>query len=297
MNPKTVVPIDLSHPITEAGPCTFSRLNQQPSVSFHEGDSLGTFFMTSTVSNLGSNLCTHMDLAGHIVGGVDLPLVGEYPVSHFVGAAIVVDVRDKMAVLDAFFDANGRSTISPDDTVGWTAFLAALQELEISKLELTERVDRVRGGRHVQGVIFMCGNAPLWKPGRYNAYDYRYFFNVYLAEKAAQWLVSLGVTFVGIDAFQLEDPMINFRGDEAFLAKSSDLRREVIQRLGERELFSNHRTLLSNRVAIYENLKLGAELADTFGFFAGAPLNLQLAGMVDNAVCRPVFIPENGSAS
>lgn len=292
MNAKANDPIDLSHPITADGPCTFSRLNQPPTATFQEGDSLGTFFLTSVLHNLGSNLCTHMDLAGHIVtGGANLPLVGEYPVANFLGDAIIIDVRDKMAPLAPFFDENGRSIIAPTDVDGWSRFIAVLPLLEISKQELIERVERVRNGRDVRGVIFLCGNARFWKPGQYNANDYAYFFNVYLAEKAAQWLVGLGITFVGIDAFQLEDPMINFRGDEAFLAKAQELRRDVLERLGMRELYSNHRTLLSNQIAIYENLNLSPDLANRFGFFAGQPLNLQLPGLVDNAVCRPVFIP------
>lgn len=286
-------PMDLSHPITAAGPCTFVRTDQKPRATFQEGDSHGHFFLTSVLHDLPSNLCTHMDLKGHIVTSEGhLRMVGEYPVDHFIGEAVIIDVRDKMAALDRFFGPDGRSLVAPDDANAWGKFVETLSTLEISKLELMERVERLRQERELRGVIFFCDNARLWKPGKYNAVDYRYFFNVFLAERAAQWLVKLGVGFVGIDAFQLEDPIINFRGDESFLAKSPALRAEVLHRIDARRSYSNHRTLLSNEIAIFENLNLTPDLADTRGWFSGPPLNLHLDGLVDNALCRPVYCPE-----
>ena len=283
---------DLSHPITPDGPCTFVPNEHKPWATFEEGESHGFFFITSCLHNLPSNLSTHMDLPGHIVlGGQEPPMVGEQPLSSFSGRVIVLDVRDKLAEIGGYFDASGFCHLKPEDADSWNAFLKDCRSLEIDKDELIRRIDELNPTHEFDGVLFYCGNAGFWRPGhRSLATEYIYFYNVFLSDRAAQWLLRQGLRFVGIDSFQLEDPIINFRGDEAFAVRDEALRGYVKKRLSERELYSNHRTFLSAGVPIYENLNLGAEVAGKMGWFFGAPLNIRIPGVVDNALCRPVFL-------
>jgi kynurenine formamidase len=284
---------DLSHPITPEGSCRFAYENNAPNATFQEGESNGLNFVTSVLSPLASNVGTHMDLAGHIYPPCEnAPLVGEIPIDRFMGKAPVLDCRLKMKRLGAFFNASGMLKEELTDSAVFTGFVNCFQSLAISLRELVDMVGAKfaeQTGDPIKGVIFLCGNARYWKPGRHLAHQYRYFFNVFLEDDAARWLADQGISFVGIDSFQLEDPIINFRGDEAFVVGDARLRQFLLAKLNGKPLYSNHRTFLNSQIAIYENLNLAEELAGCTGEFVGPPLNIRLPGVNDNALCRPVF--------
>ena len=63
---KTI--IDISHPIRSSDPCSFGTSENIPEISYEEGESHGTFFITSRIDNLHSNTCTHIDFPGHLFG-------------------------------------------------------------------------------------------------------------------------------------------------------------------------------------------------------------------------------------
>jgi kynurenine formamidase len=130
---------DLSHPITSEGSCTFARTDARPAATFQEGDSHGYFFIASALHNLGSNLCTHIDFPGHTLGGAVKPkLVGEYSIEHFAGNVAILDFRDKMEAVRAFFSDDGKITSQLSDERSWEEFIDSLQELEISLHELCQ---------------------------------------------------------------------------------------------------------------------------------------------------------------
>jgi kynurenine formamidase len=99
--------------------------------------------------------------------------------------------------------------------------------------------------------------------------------------------VEARLSFVGVDSFQLEDPIINFNGLELPLALNQSARQFVKERLGSIERFSNHLALLGHDILIYENLRLPPEIRNRLINFHGVPLNMRLEGMNDNALVRP----------
>jgi kynurenine formamidase len=225
------------------------------------------------------------------VDGVKPKLVGEYDVDRFVGNVAILDFRHKMNAVRRYFNDDGIINIDVSDPAPWGSFIDTFKSLEVSLQELMAALNEFRL-ESLKGVLFLCGNAGYWKPGKYLAHQYIYFYNIYLTEEAVRWLAKQEIAFVGIDAFQLEDPIINFRGDEAFVARDPSLRRFLLAKLEAKTLFCNHSTLLSNDIVIYENLNLSESLAGKKGWFSGAPLNLQLPGVNDNGLCRPVLTTE-----
>jgi kynurenine formamidase len=248
------------------------------------------FFITSELNTFQSNICTHIDFPGHLreLDQTGVRTVGEYEIERFVGRAAILDVSHKMDPIRDYFDEKGSLAISPHEGSRMLAFLKALDELELSETDLDDLLTEAGVQlSDVRGVLFACGGTEFWRYASFESWQYVYFFNPFLSDGACKALVDANVSFVGVDAFQLEHPLINFRGDELPLVLNAPCREYVAAKLLEVINPSNHSLLLGNDIVIYENLRIPADLRGWVGKFAGPPLNLQLDGLGDNAPVRP----------
>jgi kynurenine formamidase len=288
--------VDLSHPITDKPSCSFSLVDRVPRVAFEEGDSHGMFFITSHIDNLGSNICTHIDFPGHLMslGPEENWMVGEYPLGRFVGPVLICDVSRLVEPVLSHFSSEGLLKIEPSDG---DAILAFLKELDVAVIDcaiLEEAADQAEIAlSDMHGVIFRAGISEYWKYATFDSWQYAYFYNPYLSDDACRLLIEADLSFVGIDAFQLEHPIINFEGDELPVILNPGCRNYVSAKLAEVNEFANHKLLLGSDILLYENLKVPVELGGKVAQFTGIPLNLQLPNVNDNALCRPfVYLPD-----
>lgn len=292
---------DLSHPIRCQPVCTFSPTDQVPRVTFEEGDSHGISFITSRLDNLRSNVGTHLDLPGHLLDTARAawPTVGQMPLQRFVGPCAVLDFSSKTEAIRDWFGPDGRfdRTRLPE----FEQFMEAWQSLRITRTEL-DRASEEAGVAlmDLAGVVLFTGLSPYWATGGHESWEHAYFYAPFLDESAAWHIVDCGHTFVGVDAFQLENPLANLRGDELPVVVCDPtvggrgLRRHIREAVAAWSKRSVHHQLLSAGVVIYENLRVGPELINRHGWFSGPPLNLQLPGLNDNALARPYLITGEG---
>lgn len=283
--------IDLSRPITTQPSCSFSVIDSSPLMTFEEGESHGVTFVTSRLDNLHSNTCSHIDFPGHLSSlGRKFPRpIGAYPVDRFVGKVLVCDFASKRSAISDFFDPNGRYTIEASNECGTVEFLESLDQLEITADELQSQICMVpKEHLPLKGIILNTGVGSFWKYNKFESWNYAYFYSPFFSEAACDLIVSLGLSFVGIDAFQLDHPIINFNGHELPIVMNERAKVFVEKKLATITSFSNHVALLGADVLIYENLLIPNELNGKVIEFYGVPLNFQLDGMNDNALVRPI---------
>ena len=139
----------------------------------------------------------------------------------------------------------------------------------------------------LKGLLLYTGLSGWWRYEKFESWEYAYFYSPFLTEDACDFLIENKLSFVGIDAFQLEHSIINFNGYELPLVLHEAARKHVAGRLTQIELFNNHFALLGKDILIYENLKIPAEIKNQMVEFSGVPLNMRLEGMNDNALVRP----------
>lgn len=283
---------DLSRAVTGEPPCSFTPMDRHPALSFKEGGSHGIHFLTSEIAHLASNLCTHIDFPGHLAS---LPgphrQVGAYELERFVGDVAVLDFTAKLDAVDPYFDSHGHLTISPRQSGEMLSFLRALDDLEVRLDDLQDALARADATLdELSGLLFYSGVGRHWTYNTFDSWSYAYFYSPFMSSEACDAVVDAGLSFVGIDAFQLEHPLINFSGDALPLVLSPECRDYVSDKLSELSPFPNHQKLLSSDVLIYENLDIPPSLGDRTVQFSGVPLNLQLPELTDNALARPYAV-------
>ncbi|MGH9928036.1 MAG: cyclase family protein [Pyrinomonadaceae bacterium] len=281
---------DLSHPITDNPPCTFRTADAIPKVRFSEGESHGVFFITSQVENLYSNTCTHIDFPGHLseFGSRFLDSIGAYPIERFVGNVAILDFSSKLDALGVYFNDQGEFITDPSDPARMLNFLKSLEGLEISAAELAETLADVKVSLDsLKGVLVYSGLSRFWKYEIVESWNYIYFFNPFFSQEACQLIVDNEISFVGIDALQVEHPIIDYAGDELPVVLFEECRDYIAQKHRSLKGPMNHRLFLGHDVLIYENMRIPKELAGQTVWFSGVPLNFQISGLDDNALVRP----------
>lgn len=284
--------LDLSRVITDEPPCSFASADRPPTASFTEGDAHGLFFVTSRL-DAASTLGTHISFPGRLsrAGENHHRMIGEYPLDRFVGPALVVDVSDRLAELEPFFDPSGFLAIDVHDADAVMTLLESLDTAAITADDLARRAAAAGVTLNsVRGLLLRSGGAAYWRQESLESWQHLYFFNPFLSEDACDLITGSGVSFVGIDAFQLEHPIVNFRADEMPVVLHQECREYVADKTADIATFSNHELLLTEDVLVYENLVLPAELAGRVEKFAGVPLNFQLPGVTDHALARPYVV-------
>ncbi len=292
---------DLSHPILDKAPCSFGTADKVPVVTFEEGDSHGTFFVTSRLDNLYSNAGTQIDFPGHLsceihphdTGLPTYHTVGEYPLERFIGPCFIANLMHKTKFLDDWFDHRG--VFNRERIHEFADFVAQLSNLKITADDYRD-ASRDSGApdlAELTGVLLYSGNTAYWTHEIFESWEYRYFYAPYLSDEVTELLLAAQVSFVGIDAFQIENPIANFRGDELPLMINKTARDLVKDKLNEWKGSTNHERILGNGILIYESLSITQEIAGRVGQFSGPPLNFQLPGLDDDAIARPYFVVTN----
>jgi len=215
-----------------------------------------------------------------------------YSVERFIGPTLIADFSTKRHVVSPFFDQEGKFSVEATDGARVLEFLKSLDDLQITRSDIERAFDvaKIQNPHRLKGLIIHTGSSQFWQYRKFESWNYAYFYSPFLSEDACDLLINLGISFVGVDAFQLEHPIINFNGHELPLILNATARDYVESKLALQDEFSNHFALLGNDILIYENLRIPLELRGLEVLFSGPPLNLCLEGLNDNALVRPYAV-------
>ena len=301
--------VDLTHDINNELPMTFKSQRFCPvTVKVERGMSIGITFNTTRILDISMNHGTHIDFPSHIanlndVGGP----IGKYPVKNFIGEVLVFDASEKVK---KFADCMGFSEITKSlhliqDDMFYEKLDKSLDILAINEKEFTKEC-----GKDIEGkvIIIYTGLDKLWTYGEKNAWEYLYFFNPYIEYELAKHFVDKKISLLGVDALQIEDPIINFdipdEPDELTEALKVNLTSRGEELIGKRlkkikKIFI-HKLLLSNQILLIENMKNVDKLLNKQSLFIAPPLKLTLPNCSDNSITRAfaiVFKEKNNEQS
>jgi kynurenine formamidase len=271
--------IDLSHELVMNRSCCYST---NPDNTIHPGhytgQSRGVTFLTTRLDNFYLNYGTHIDFPGHLIGEGKNRSIGSYELTRFISEAIIVDVRDKLKGINQLIDAKERIKWG-NEKDGKNNLISIIDNMEISLSYFRGKVTQDLRGK---SVIFCTGLDRYWKYGVCAPWDYPYFFNPYPSPELAEFLAQSGVSLIGIDALQIESPLINFEEPPSFL--SSKHKKDFKKKLVEIEKNFAHRIFLDRDVCIAENLTQVTKIIGERVLFVIAPLKLGF--VTDNSISR-----------
>lgn len=283
--------IDLSHSLRNEPPCTFSTQEYTGiHVEIDRGQGIGVSFITSVLNNLFLNYGTHIDFPGHLSFDHKAPTnikVGDYPLSSFVTDTVVIDVRSKLDVIRGYYDKNGRIDLSSLGTGRQLIdkFFGILEQMAISLDEFIAQVPPTVS-LEKKAVLFCTGLDALWQFKSSEPWQYSYYFNPFISPELATYLIERKVSLVGIDALQVENPLINFCGKEPHQMAWDGYEAFIEEQL--KSLYKNliHKLFLENNIMIIENLKNLNSLIGKSSLLCAAPLKLLASGCTDNSITR-----------
>lgn len=283
--------IDLSHDIRNEPPCTFPLHGNLGNINpeIIKGQSVGYTFYTTKLDNFCMNYGTHIDFPGHLgINNVhEKKKVGDYPLNDFVAEAVVVDVRDKLVEINKFIDEQGYINYSRLGRKGKATinkFLKIIKSMEITFKEFQKRTKQYQSFEG-KAILFCTGLDSYWRFESIDSWRYRYFFNPYISAELASFLIKQKVLLVGIDALQVENPLINFSNKEE-LPIWSGYERIIKKRLEDISGNFIHRILLNEKILIVENLKSLTLMLGRKSLFIAVPLKLKCSYCKDNSVTR-----------
>ena len=224
--------VDLSHHIGNTPPCTLIQTGENIATTETEhGESVGVLFRTTKVNNLYLNYGTHIDFPGHLHEINDCKKIGEYKIEKFIAEAVIVDVSDKVRAISQYFSDDAHLDFDKfgrgDEFV--KKLLGILDSLEISLDFFNEKID----GESIRdkSVIFYTELSKHWRNRIFNGWQYAYFINPFISGELADFLVKSKVKNVGVDALQLEHPIINLDGREWGAILSDKYKEKVLSKL------------------------------------------------------------------
>lgn len=282
--------IDLSHELCSKPSCSytassFNAINAEQT----KGQAIGTIFITTRLQNVYMNYGTHIDFPGHILSDESelAKNVGSYLLDKFVCEGIVIDVHDKLKDIIPLVNHKGYFNF---EELGHGEqiienFLSIIGDMEITLDDFLEKV----GGQNVaeKAILFCTGLDKYWRYEQFEPWSYVYFFNPYISVELAKFLIEKKVSLVGIDALQIENPVINLGGREPFPMISEKYKGIIKRKLQEVSQNFVHQMLLENDIMIVENLKGLTEIPQPKFLFIAVPLKLTVPGCVDNSITRP----------
>jgi kynurenine formamidase/class 3 adenylate cyclase len=284
--------IDLSHELRLENPCSYtSSTSNVIGIEQLSGQSLGIPFLTTKLKNIYMNYGTHIDFPGHIINN-EFPAnkkISEYDLIKFINEALVIDVRDKLASINPFI---GRDGYISWDRVGNMKKLndklfSMIDDMEISLSFFKETIEHQKiEDKDLKGksILFYTGLDKYWKYGQYEPWQYSYFFNPYISKELAEFLVKKRISLIGIDALQIENPLVNLGDREPFFMASNNYKKILKEKLEEIKINFIHKIFLGNDVVIAENLMNLDKLVNKKVLFAIAPLKLNFC--TDNSISR-----------
>lgn len=260
------------------------------------GNRMGINFKVSKITSLRLNHGTHMDFPGHIAGiSVDRDKVkqlAEYPLSNFIMEAIVFDATTKRK---AFKDrlrsmgciSNDHLFVRNDETF-FEELLSAMKTLEIGLDEFKPYIGS--GGLKGKAVLLHTGLCT-----HYNNFLLSdtpsmslYCFAPYVSCELAAFLKDSGIRILGIDSYQIENPIINFKENiYPFLDERIE---DEIARMQEDCV---HQVFLRDGIFILENLRNLKQLRNKNVLLCCPPLNFKFNDCDDNSITRALaFAPK-----
>jgi kynurenine formamidase len=279
--------VDLSHEIMDTPPCTLLPTAENCiGHATRHGESVGVLFKTSYLRHLYLNYGTHLDFPGHLEQIKGTPPVGGFPLKTFVGESVVVDLRSKVRAVSRFFDASGNldfETVGQGDEAV-KQLLGIFDTLRIGIDEFKDLVDERSLKDKV--LLFCTGLSKYWRYRVFNGWQYAYFINPHIDQELATYLVDSGIRLVGIDALQIEDPVINLDGNEFLKMVSPCYKRAVEERISTVSKNLIHEIFLDNGILIAENLTNLSRLVRRDSIFFGVPLRIGIKECTDNCVIR-----------
>jgi len=283
--------VDLTHDIDMRLPCTFTSQNLDPMLAqVIRGQSIGLNFHTTCLDNFYMNYGTHIDFPMHLedLKEAHKKSIGRYELEKFVAETVVIDVRDKV---ESFIKEiggvckNNSICLLPTDEF-FDKFFVAMNKLALTKSEFCDRVKEDIAGK---AVVLYTELSKYWVLSSKNAWDYLYFFNPYITFDLAEYFVEKKVKLVGIDALQIENPIVNF--DESCTATLTEKAKvEINKRLTDVKTNYAHRILLSNKIMLLENMTNVGLIVNKKSLLVAPPLKIVCNNCGDNSVVRAFAI-------
>jgi len=282
--------IDLSHKLHSKPSCSYtSSILNEITAEQTKGQAIGVTFITTKLGNVFMNYGTHIDFPGHLLshGIKSIKNVGEYTLDNFVCEAIVVDIRDKLKSINSL--VNTKENIINVEQLGQgqqviKEFLSIIESMEITLHDFLERIGKQDIAK--KAILFCTNLDKYWDYGQFEPWRYSYFFNPYISIELAHFLAKEKVSLVGIDALQIENPIINLGGKELFPILSKKYNKLIKRKLESISQNFIHQILLENDVLLVENLKNLTKIIGRKVLFIAAPLGLDIPGCTDNSITR-----------
>lgn len=283
--------IDLTHEINNDPPCTLLPLAYNIVHAQEDtGESVGVTFRTTRLNNLHLNHGTHIDFPGHVRDIKTTKKVGDYTIDKFIAETIVIDVSEKIDGIKCFFHMHGPDQGHLDASKFGTGddFINKLLKL-FSGLEIKMDEFKALIGQNElsgKGLILYTGLSKYWQKKIFNGWQYLYFVNPYFSDDVIDIIVESGVRFIGIDALQIENPIINLSGKEFELVATAGLSNLIKSKLENISINLAHRKLLQNEILIIENMTNVNKIVGRKTILVAAPPRFSLSSCTDNSIAR-----------
>jgi len=264
----------------------FAEIEQEPPNS-----SMGIDFKVSKITSLRLNHGTHIDFPGHINDKrFKQKTVSSYPLKEFISEALIYDASDKVKTFHKVFEKRIISNksllqLSNDETF-WKEFFNEIANLVITKDEFCSKIDDKLENKSV--LIFTGLGKCYWDYVNFNSHNIGlplYCINPFMEAELAEYLVDENVRIVGVDSWQVDNPIINFESLPIYLPENvkNDIKSEVDKIRSN----NNHQIFLGDgKVLIMENLDLNELKGCERALLVCPPIKLDFPGCNDNSITR-----------
>ena len=238
------------------------------------------------------NYGTHIDFPGHILLDKinSQKQIGSYPLDKFICESIVVDVRFKLKEIEPFIDQEGYINFIKlgNGEKSVQKLLSIIDNLEIT---CNDFFNLTKGQNlNNKAILFCSGLDKYWKNGQFEPWEFAYFFNPFISNDLAKFLIKEKVLLVGIDALQVESPIINFGGKEPLHLVSKKYQKIIDDKIAEVREHFIHKIFFENDIMIVENLKNLTKMVNKKNLFSCVPLKLNIDICTDNSITRAFAI-------
>lgn len=287
---------DLSHPILEKSPCSFRVDSNSPKFLFVQDDANGCFYINMQVDNLTMNYGTHITFSGALLRNQIVmdkayykKTITDYNIEDFVGKVLIIDMSQKIKKMFNYFDKSGHFNIELTDINACYNFLKSIDELKITfkDFKCSVSANNLSLSEEIKGILFYTGLSKFWKYEKFESWEYIYFLGLDLTDDLSDFFIKQKLKFVGIDSFQLGNPIINFSSQEKAFVLSSKCQEFIKSKNNSLKHLGTREKLLANQVYIYENLNIPKELINSKMEFFGVPMNIGITDFNCCSIVRP----------
>lgn len=281
--------IDLSHAITE-NMCSFRTDNLSPEISYLEDDANGLLYINSQINNFSMNTGTHITFPGSNPRNQQKNSLNTHQVSidTFIGSVIILDFSNKLNLLKNYYNSEGRfqADLYNQDLI--FKYLTDLETLTISIDDYDQALTKFTlTTTPVKGIIFYTGLSKAWIYKKFESWELIYFLGLDISRSLCARLIKEGIQFVGIDSFQIGNPIINYTGQEKPFTTSLKCQKYIRDKLKELQIDNNRDYLLNNKIFLYESLNVPETIVNQTVKFFGVPLKFDSTQLDNCCTVRP----------